>query len=343
MKIFAPSFCLHVIIACVLLPLLLKNLRGHSKGLLIFQQVAIVFYLLFTFVESLIDLGLSFDSGNSQPVEILQNLSHFDESNTTETDQWPFLNLSKFVNSLGNGFSYVTHEVESKPIPAKLSYFWDTLRNMFYYQHNMLMILQSLHYRALICDSLNFEEYRRHVFKRLVLVLTCSFIFSSPHSLFLVMEFSQIGSNTSPFTFVKRSFKQILYVYDMTGMAITKAATAVILIFVAYSVKKALNQSNEVRDWPTRGCLSPPLFIVVCLVPLGIHFFHLLGDVPRFILYLVHYLVWNGKLNGCLDHNSYFSVNIFLPLNFFAYCIGSLVQCSAYLIYFPNLRKVKCF
>ena len=144
LNIFIPCFCVHVLVACVLLPLLLKNLHGHSKGLFIFQQVAVVLYLLFTFLESLIDQNMTFEP---TPPE-----------NSWETDGWKendLKGLRKLLYFFNNAYNVFEHTKE----PAKLSYLWDCLRSVFFYQQALLSILQSLFYQALICDALNFEEY----------------------------------------------------------------------------------------------------------------------------------------------------------------------------------------
>ena len=327
LNIFIPCFCVHVLIACVLLPLLLKNLHGHSKGFFVFQQVAVVLYLLFTFLESLIDQNMSF-SPTHPPMPTSAAL-------TTETELKLVYNLMNYLNNIKNVIDHIRK-------PAKFSYLWDSLRNIFFYQQALFSILQSFYYKALICDSLNFAEYRKNSMRRSIFAVLCSIFLSFPHLIFFGLELSRAEVFDDP-NFVHRYYKQVLYLFDMTGMVIVKAMTIVIMVLVAYSVKRALNLSVEIRDQGTDRSSLPPLFIVVCLVPLLNNFLFLFGDVPRFILYLVHYLVGIWKYSGCLDHKSYFSVNIFLPLNFSVYCIGSLLQCSAFLFYFPNLRKKLCF
>ena len=339
-KIFIPSFSVHVLIACVLLPLLLKNLRGHSKGFFIFQQVAVVLYLLFTFLESLIDLHMSFEPPKMNEFKISYKLNLTTNVSLTTNQS---LTLQNGLQKLLNFASFAKQSIDqNNQIPAKFSYMWDSLRNIFFYQQAMFSILQSLHYRAMICDSLHFEEYRKTIFRRLIFVVTCSLFLSFPHLVFLGLELSRTEP-VATFEFVKRSYKQVMYLFDMTGMATMKVTSIVIMVFAAYSVKNALNQSEEIRDQRTDRSSLPPLFIVVCLVPLFNNFLFLFGDVPRFILYLVHYLVGKWKFSSCLDHNSFFSVNILLPLNFLVYCLGSLLQCFAFLYYFPNLRKTLCF
>ena len=54
MKLSLPFIVLTFVVGCILLPMLLKNLKGHSKAYMILQQLTIVMYLVFSFAPLMI-------------------------------------------------------------------------------------------------------------------------------------------------------------------------------------------------------------------------------------------------------------------------------------------------
>ena len=120
MKAFIPLLLFTFIIGCLILPILLKKLRGHPSAYFFFQQLFAILYLTLIFFPFIFEH------------EIITKSSDF-----------------KFFMAFDSYKSIII-----------LIPFIDFLKNLFHYQYYAFSLLLSLYYNSMVCNPMQFKEYR---------------------------------------------------------------------------------------------------------------------------------------------------------------------------------------
>ena len=137
LKLSLPFVLLLFFFGCIILPLLLKDLRGHSKLYMILHQVNIVLCVTLIFVARMID-----DRMNMEMFEQFFVMDRIDP-----VKHW-YISLVCCT----------------------------IFKQFFYYQYHAFIFLQCAHYRSMICDPLRFKEFSasKKVAERIAIALVIS-------------------------------------------------------------------------------------------------------------------------------------------------------------------------
>ena len=306
LKAFIPLLLFTFIIGCLILPILLKKLRGHSSAYFFLQQLFAILYLSLTFIP--LYLSLTF-------IPLI-----FEHKITTKSS-----NSAEY----GMGFSRYDY------IIMILIPFLDFLKNVFHYQYYLFSLLLSLHYDSMICKPMLFKEY---ISLKNVL---CRVLYSSILSILLSLD-DFIAFLNRAFILVPSGFRvkviQNMIVIYSVKLVLIKVAQTVALAIIACKIKNALNSSQNIRNQDRKDYI-PALFIVVCLIPLFNTLLHWCSDIP--IIFFKNWISHSLNYYLCDTTNLEFDY-MHLPLSVSSYLLGSILQCISYLISFPQLRTGPC-
>ena len=294
-----------MIISCILIPCLLKNLRGHSKVYLILQHLSANVFLIMMATAITIE---------TRPKD--------------------------FISFAAGGYRAEAY--------IKITAIFE---NIFYYQQYSYSLLQSLNFYHMICNPLQYCEYTKpiSVIKRVVVCLLFSFLLPLPS----VLERMVV-------TFVSRNnwsldldlVKDVIYfnrIYCGVVACLLKVGYTVILSIISVRVRSSLAESREIRN--DEATISP-LFVTVCLVPLVNNVLYLGSEIPRAIFDYRNNVHSDFKRDKVYYSDFKYDEEYFDPdwrfyeltfiLTASVYLMASVVQCSAYLICFPQLRRGLC-
>ena len=281
-KTFSAFCALGALLGCVLVPILLQNLRGSPKVFLVLQQISAFLCVIFSFV--------SLEISNSSLIELPSR----DWSDTSAINSW--LKTQKISN------------------------FWAAF---FSSQHLSFSILQSLNYHEMITNPSHYEDYAS--IKRVV----CRILALSLLSIISCVDFLIECAPSS------RHVLYTLRIVRLVKYPIIKVSYTVTLIFVAYKIRKCLNQSNSVRGSTTLSSL----FMAACVIPLINNMLFLGTELPNIVIPYLFSRKQNLHATFCKSAVGHFARHIQMPLTISIYTMGSLIQCAAFLVCFPKLRE----
>ena len=218
----------------------------------------------------------------------------------------------------------------------KFTYISDFLKNLTYCQHHMFSLLQVFNYRSMICDPMNFDEYKKwkNALKRVILSSVLSALLSTE---FLVQ---------CTFRFLIRSISQsflrkanfVISILTTIKFVIVKLCYTLALVTASMKIKKSLDQSNGLRNGQGRGLMTGP-FLCICMIPIVNNVLSLVSDVPELLLSSSH--ITNSDEASC-NRLTGFSVDVHLPMTATTFLIASALLTMAYWISFPSLRIRFC-
>ena len=210
---------------------------------------------------------------------------------------------------------------------------WHFFSSFFYYQHSMFILLQSFTYKTMICDSVNFNEYNdtKNVLVRVASSIALSTFLSMAHLLHLGLLFSG--------NYAAEALSFYTCIVDTTTMAVVKVVSMAYLMVVSCTIRNALRQSDEIRN-QNQNTAFPPLFIVVCIIPIINNLLYIIADGLRAATDVLNSHWWK-QASSDFTCNGHF-VHIILPFTASVYTIGSIFQSCSYLYFFPRLRKELC-
>ena len=311
LSIVLPIFLTKVAFSCIIVPCLLKNLRGRSKLLYFLQQFSADLYMLMIIVLLVLDFDLL---DREEAGKILAN-AH---------------NWYKY-----HAFSIVTA----------------ALGTIFFYQQYAFSLLLIINYYNMICNSLKFRDYSRpaNMLKRVFTSLLLCSILSVHHIARLVSCFSHSVYWMERGTDVDAYHKQIAEVvmkstsiFEAVEVALLKVVYTCILIFIGIKIKSSLNLSSELRiSGNGRSDHNSIIFFTFCLVPLINNFFFIVSDISKVIVTFNQTIYSGGDVSAesCLDD---YTLRLHLPITASVFLVTSIIHCSAYLYGFSHLRKGFC-
>ena len=295
-QIFLPLILVNVILSIAMM-CLLRRLQKEVKMYFVLQQITGAVFLLLAFLPSIIEQLIV--SKNS----VLELLPSYGESRMTRF-------LIKFM---------------------EFCYF---LQSFFRHHGQTFMMMQLFNYQAMICDPMNFAQYKKgtKLAKRMALSCLISVVFSA-HAL---IELILANLFTLNGTFLTMQYYVALL--SFLDFFIFKIVVTVGLIVVSKKIKKSLDESRRVRQADQLVGIGGP-FLCICVVPFVNNIISLGAEVPELIM-------WGKKLsatnNLACSGMSDFSLNVYLPLTGSSMLLCSVLTTVSYWISFPNLRQ-SCF
>ena len=208
LKLSAPIVLFLFFFGCIILPLLLKNLRGHSKLYMILQQVSIVFCVTLVFVVQIVDDRLRTDLHKQ-----------FSEPGMPEVKHWIIIIACSAI-----------------------------FKQFFFYQYHAFTFLQCTHYRSMICDPLRFKEFSasKKVAERIAIALVISSLLLLDDIAQITAGRKPIKSEEDRVQMDNLVFK-ISY-YSLAELSLFKLLYIGALVKMSYDIRKSLSQAEVVRD-----------------------------------------------------------------------------------------------
>ena len=282
------------VILSIIMMCILRRLQKEVKMYFVLQQITGAVFLLFAFLPSIIEQLVM--SRNS----VLELLPSYAESRSLMT----FVEFCYFLKSL------LRHQTQT------------------------FMMMQLFNYQVMICDPMNFAQYKKgsELAKRMALSFFISVVFSS-HSL--------VESILTVVFTLNETFMTIRYyvaLLSFLDFVVFKIVVTVALIVVSKKIKKSLDESRRARQ-PNKVVGIGGPFLCICVVPFANNILSLVAEVPELIM-------WGKKLsatnNLVCSGMSDFSLNVYLPLTGSSILLCSVLTTVSYWISFPNLRQ-SCF
>ena len=316
LSIVLPIILTKVAFSCIIVPCLLKNLRGRAKLFHFLQQFSADLYLLSIIVPSVLDV-LILDREDA----------------------------GKIWAEAHNVHKYYAFGATTK-----------ALGTIFFYQQYAFSLLLTLNYYNMICKSLKFREYSRcaNVIKRVFTSSLICAILSVHHIPRCVNIFYQsVGvvsliEGRSDLDKTIRQAANLQFIMESTSIfeavevAILKVVYTCVLIFIGIKVKLSLYQSSELRNSENDDHNST-IFFTFCLVPLINNFIFILSDISKVIVtfHEANYTYESNSLTCRVAHDKY-RLRLHLPFTASVFLVTCIIQCSAYLHGFSHLRKGFC-
>ena len=318
-----PIIVIKVIVSCILVPFLLKNLHGHTKLYNFLQQFSADLYSLTLIVPFIL---------------------RFDNLNENDSHKIYIANVTYFSKYCFSIFS-------------------TTLGSIFFYLHYAFSLLQSLNYYHMICDSLKFKDYslKVNVMKRIAACLSLCFIFATHHVVRCGASFSysatleywvEFGGSEKIRKKQATTYDNVLSftsVFEAVQLVLLKIVYTTILTVIALRIRSSLHQSSQMRNGPGRNTTNRALFFTICVVPMINNFLFLISDVSKIILTFndadwltdsnIDDLSMWDSCSILFDHYRY---QVHFPLTVTILLLGGLINCSAYLYSFSQLRQGFC-
>ena len=216
--------------------------------------------------------------------------------------------------------------------------FSENIGNVCFYQQFFYSVLQSLNFYHMICKPLKFAEYSKNwcVVCRVAFISIVSIVLNVPKLIESVMfkfastwVFSQIESYLQV-----RRFNSV---YNAVVLILLRIGYTTILSMIAVKVRSSLAESRGVRE----GKNNHPLFIAICIVPLINNILYLGSDIPQLIRSYRDITYSDmDRLNKFYADWRLFECRFILTTA--VYLTAAVIQCSAYLLCFPQLRRCLC-
>ena len=209
LKLSLPCVLFLFFFGCIVLPLLLKDLRGHSKLYMILHQVNIVLCVTLIFVARMID-----DRMNMEMFEQFFVMDRIDP-----VKHW-YISLVCCT----------------------------IFKQFFYYQYHAFIFLQCAHYRSMICDPLRFKEFSasKKVAKRIAIALVLSSLLLLDDITQIVLQ-HKMNKSLDDLEPVDNLAHKISY-YSLAELSLFKLLYIGALVKMSYDIRKSLSQAEVVRD-----------------------------------------------------------------------------------------------
>ena len=289
-------------LGCVVVPLLLQNLRGTPKVFLLLQQLCAVAYVTLCFFSLRLTVGVLTDKFGF-------NVYHMD----FDKERIGIISLQQRLMGLFALF--------------------------FAYQHLGYSLLQSLHYHAMIADPLSFEKYgrvKKVIFRVLIMTLLSAALACERTVEMTVPLFNEDRDIREE---ERNRAEYILKIFRIVKYSVVKVVYTAVLIVVAYKIWQSMEQSrnlrgsNQISPLFVAICVIPIVNDFVYLIaelpeailPLVIQE----GDVKLLEAFCT---TWLG----------HFVRHVQLPLTISIYTFASVLQCAGFLACFPKLREGAC-
>ena len=208
----------------------------------------------------------------------------------------------------------------------------DFVAEIFYHLNLAFSLLQCLHYGQLICDPLNFKEYTQanNVLKRVFFLAGLSLILSLDRMTGWVQSMHAIR-NLKYYDYV--GFTLPIAIIGLVKAVVVKSFYVAAVVRVTKNVKKAFADMARVRNGDSDS--NRRLIVIVCYVPLINSFISVLSDSFKYLMPIIQETKLYLQSPFLLSINS----TVYPITTLLVYATSAVVQCVAYLVYFPQIRQ----